>query len=276
MADPARIPWGIFFAFPLALLPAFPLAFLIVLFLALAPATAAAHPMGSFSVNHYTKLTLTPDSIYVRHLLDLAEVPSFPVLQALDRNADGLIEAHEKDAYLDSFFAANDTLYTCDLNRFPVPLERTFANVLVREGEGGLQQVVIGVDRAGRIPQKSRGALILGHYRDASFPSRVGWKEIAIETRGVTLVRSTVDPGDPTDGLTKYPEDFGRVPPQESEVRFSFGSGDLPAGEGADRFPVPEAASSRPAGRIAWIAIALAVAAAAFLAGRGGRPGKSS
>ncbi|NNE09884.1 MAG: hypothetical protein HKN20_15095, partial [Gemmatimonadetes bacterium] len=81
MADPARTPAGIFFAFPLTLLLAPPF----TLLFALMATTAAAHPMGSFSVNHYSKLTLTPDSIYVRHLLDLAEVPSFPVLQALDR-----------------------------------------------------------------------------------------------------------------------------------------------------------------------------------------------
>lgn len=259
MADPARI-LG---------------AFSIVLSLALGPVPASGHPMGSFSVNHYTKLTLTPDSIYVRHLLDLAEVPSFPLLQALDRNEDGLVEAHEKNAFLDSFLTTVDTFYTCDLNRISVPLERTFANVLVREGEGGMQQVVIGVDRAGMIPENSRGTLILGHYADATFPGRSGWKEIAIETRGVTLVRSTVDPADPTDGLATYPEDFGRIPPQESEVRFSFGAGELPAGEEVTRFPLTSTATKRPVARMIWIGLALAAAFAAFLAGRRGSPGGS-
>jgi len=42
---------------------------------------AAAHPMGNFSVNHYSKITLEGDRIRVRYIIDLAEIPTFQELQ---------------------------------------------------------------------------------------------------------------------------------------------------------------------------------------------------
>src|SRR5277367_5800521 len=46
------------------------------------PRIAAAHPMGNFSVNHYSKITLLDDRVAIRYLIDLAEIPTFQELQA--------------------------------------------------------------------------------------------------------------------------------------------------------------------------------------------------
>ena len=48
----------------------------IALGLALA-ATASAHPLGNFTVNHYAGIELAGDRVYVRYVLDLAEIPTF-------------------------------------------------------------------------------------------------------------------------------------------------------------------------------------------------------
>src|SRR5580700_8144259 len=42
---------------------------------------ASAHPMGNFSVNHYSKINLQGDRIIVRYFIDLAEIPTFQELQ---------------------------------------------------------------------------------------------------------------------------------------------------------------------------------------------------
>src|SRR5579862_8065075 len=42
---------------------------------------AWAHPMGNFSVNHYSKITLEPDGIHIRYYIDLAEIPTYQELQ---------------------------------------------------------------------------------------------------------------------------------------------------------------------------------------------------
>src|ERR1700731_3371898 len=42
---------------------------------------ASAHPMGNFSVNHYSKITLQGDRIRVDYFIDLAEIPTYQELQ---------------------------------------------------------------------------------------------------------------------------------------------------------------------------------------------------
>src|SRR5271168_5025639 len=42
---------------------------------------AAAHPMGNFSVNHYSGIDLRNDKIIVRYFIDLAEIPTYQELQ---------------------------------------------------------------------------------------------------------------------------------------------------------------------------------------------------
>ena len=48
----------------------------IALVLAIA-GTASAHPLGNFTVNHYAGIELAGDRVYVRYVLDLAEIPTF-------------------------------------------------------------------------------------------------------------------------------------------------------------------------------------------------------
>src|ERR1700722_6731599 len=42
---------------------------------------AAAHPMGNFSVNHFSKINVQGDRIIVRYTIDLAEIPTYQELQ---------------------------------------------------------------------------------------------------------------------------------------------------------------------------------------------------
>src|SRR5277367_897978 len=42
---------------------------------------ASAHPMGNFSVNHYSRIDLQGDRIIVRYFIDLAEIPTYQELQ---------------------------------------------------------------------------------------------------------------------------------------------------------------------------------------------------
>ena len=46
------------------------------LFFVLAPA-ASAHPLGNFTVNRFARLEAAGDRVYVRYVLDLAEIPTF-------------------------------------------------------------------------------------------------------------------------------------------------------------------------------------------------------
>ncbi|MEW5988635.1 MAG: EF-hand domain-containing protein, partial [Chloroflexota bacterium] len=59
------------------------------------PRPAAAHPLGNFSVNRYSRLELTPDQINLLYILDMAEIPTFQEKQQIDADGDGVINAGE-------------------------------------------------------------------------------------------------------------------------------------------------------------------------------------
>ena len=44
---------------------------------AVLPRPAGAHPLGNFTINHYTALTVGAKAVAVRYILDMAEIPTF-------------------------------------------------------------------------------------------------------------------------------------------------------------------------------------------------------
>ena len=52
--------------------------------LILSSATGFAHPMGNFSVNHYSKVTIKRGNVEVRYLIDMAEIPTFQEIRQFD------------------------------------------------------------------------------------------------------------------------------------------------------------------------------------------------
>ena len=48
-----------------------------VVALAVLPSAASAHPLGNFSVNHLSQVSVSSDRVDVRYILDEAEIPTF-------------------------------------------------------------------------------------------------------------------------------------------------------------------------------------------------------
>ena len=74
-------------------------AILLFVFL-VAPKPLFAHPMGNFSINHYTRLEVNGDHIAGRYVLDIAEIPTVSEMDRLDANHDGKVSDEERAAYL--------------------------------------------------------------------------------------------------------------------------------------------------------------------------------
>src|SRR5580700_5057610 len=49
---------------------------------------AMAHPMGNFSINHYSRLHFQPSGLQLTYVLDLAEIPTFQISDAWKAGAD--------------------------------------------------------------------------------------------------------------------------------------------------------------------------------------------
>jgi ABC-type nickel/cobalt efflux system permease component RcnA len=129
------------------------------LFFVFAP-PASAHPLGNFTVNRFARVEAAGDRVYVRYVLDLAEIPTFqdrgtPTGAYVQRIRRGLrLSVDGTDASL-------------------VPVARALAHP---PGAGGLRTTRLEVVFRG--PRIDAGAPV--DLRDSTYADRIGWKEIVV------------------------------------------------------------------------------------------------
>jgi len=165
------------------------LAFLAAVVLAIVlPAAASAHPLGNFTVNRFSRIEVAGPRMYVRYVLDLAEIPTF--------------QAGRIDAHVYARRIARGAHLTVNGRRVRlIPIETVLAHP---SGAGGL--------RTTRLETILRGPTLGGasavEYRDTNYGDRIGWKEIV-----VGLGPST------SHELRAYPQDLLSSPLTVTSVR---------------------------------------------------------
>jgi nickel/cobalt exporter len=166
------------------------------------PALAAAHPLGNFTINRFSRVEVSGPRVYVRYVLDLAEIPTFQA---------GHIDAQAYAARI----ARNARLELDGQQAALVPLQTALAHPL---GAGGLHTT--------RLEVILRGPLLHGSirvtYRDGNYSDRIGWKEIVV---GTTTPSTSHE-------LRAYPKNLLESPLDVTSV-----SAEISSGSGADVAP---------------------------------------
>jgi nickel/cobalt transporter (NicO) family protein len=162
------------------------------------PVAASAHPLGNFTVNRFSRIEVAGPRIYVRYVLDLAEIPTFQA---------GKIDAHTYARRI-----ARGAHLTVNGRRVRlIAIETALAHPA---GAGGL--------RTTRLETILRGPKLAGvsdaEYRDTNYTDRIGWKEIV-----VGFERST------SHELRAYPQDLLASPLGVTSVRTRLVPGTVPA-----------------------------------------------
>src|SRR5689334_3235146 len=67
--------------------------------LALAVPATSAHPLGNFTINHYSGLRVSTSAILVDHVMDYAEIPTFTERRTMDTDGDGQVSDSEATTY---------------------------------------------------------------------------------------------------------------------------------------------------------------------------------
>ncbi|MBV8073263.1 MAG: hypothetical protein JO270_25425 [Acidobacteriaceae bacterium] len=176
-----------------------------------------AHPMGNFSVNHYTRLEVTARGVQLRYVLDLAEIPTFELLRnwQMDRSAPqaqldihGTEQAREWLKHLRIFVDGR-----------PVQAQLESVRTTIADGAGNLP--ILRVDMSADVAGVPGGGKL--ELEDQNFPDRAGWKEIVIDsTTGVSLVRASQPGKDLSKALTSYPPDPTVAPPQDLRAELQW------------------------------------------------------
>jgi nickel/cobalt transporter (NicO) family protein len=201
--------------------------------LGLWPASAAAHPLGNFSVNHLSQVRISEDRVEVHYILDQAEIPTFQDVQRFDADGDGEIAGAERGPFLEQKLAEIAPQLELSANGRPLPLGAPRETSLTfPPGQGGLPVTRIEADFLAPLPA---GATRV-ELRDGTYEGRVGWKAIQVLPGEGTRVSSSVPATDPTRGLRAYPEDLLESPLDVRSAGFSVGEGsaEVAAPDGLD------------------------------------------
>ena len=186
----------------------------VVLVLATA-APASAHPLGNFSVNHLSTVSISSDRVQVRYVLDQAEIPTV--------QERGLTRAEVLRRKLDE--VSRGLMLTVDGRRTALrpagPPKLSFPR-----GAGGLPTTRVELPLSAAVRDPTRVSL-----HDDTFPGRIGWKAIVAAPGRDTAVKTHAPSGDPTHGLRTYPKDLLQSPLDQRDASFSVtgGNGTLTA-----------------------------------------------
>jgi nickel/cobalt exporter len=158
---------------------------------ALVPSVAAAHPLGNFTVNRFARVEVAGHRLYVRYVLDLAEIPTY------EARRDGV----DPNAYAARI--ARDLHVSLDGRR--VALQPVAHALAFPRGVAGLHTMRLEAILRG--PRVDRPALLAVH--DVDDADRIGWKEIVV---GATT-RSA------SDELHAYPKSLLQSPLDVTSAR---------------------------------------------------------
>ena len=178
-----------------------------------------AHPMGNFSVNHYSKISLGRDGIRVTYIIDLAEIPTYQELQ------QGNVTADVADPAVTRFVGMRGAEFgrglSLVLDGQRLPLRLVSSQVIFPPGAGGLPTMKMGFVYQAAYPAGSASGTL--QYADNNFPGHAGWKEIvAVADPADSLTNSSVPRTDRSAELTNYPTDLLNSPPQDLSAAIQF------------------------------------------------------
>ncbi|HZH30675.1 MAG TPA: sulfite exporter TauE/SafE family protein [Pyrinomonadaceae bacterium] len=201
--------------------------------IALAGSAALGHPLGNFTINHFSRIEIDGERIRVRYVVDMAEISTLQELQQADTDGDGSPSSAELNAYLERVAPqyAEQLRLTVDGTR--IPLSTVAQRIAAVPRDGGLLTLRIECDFAGEVTAGAGGSRRL-RFEDANHPDRIGWHEIAVvPSAGTSVFNSNAYSDSFTDELKAYPEDLMIAPLDERNAELSFINGAVPAGVAA-------------------------------------------
>jgi ABC-type nickel/cobalt efflux system permease component RcnA len=216
--------------------------------LLLLPATALAHPLGNFTINHFAGIRVGTDRVALDVVIDQAEIPTFTERQRIDTDGDGQVSDAETEAERQVACMNLAPSLTLAVGGSPLALSVDAAGLSFPQGAGGLSTMRLVCEYGAALPAPLTGATTV-HFADRSNAGRIGWREIVATGDGVAI--SGAAPSTSVSGrLASYPQDLLSVPLATSEVSLTAtpGGPSLPVPCIADAFALPAAPTAQTPG----------------------------
>ncbi len=190
-----------------------------------------AHPLGNFTINHYTRIETSPDRVRLRYVVDMAEIPALQALQGADAAHQGTPTPQELNAYLARAAEKYRDGVELSINGARLPLRTVASAISTPPGAAGLRTLRVECDWIAELPRLSGAAPRRVTFNNANDPDRLGWREVVVTAAPGTVVFDSSAFGSAvTDELKGYAGDSVAAPLDERTAEFSFATGALPAG----------------------------------------------
>jgi nickel/cobalt transporter (NicO) family protein len=193
-------------------------------FASLIPREARAHPLGNFTINHYSSLEFAEETTRITYVLDFAEIPTLQQKARLDADGDGKLSDREANAYLDARMPSLVEGLRLRAGDEVLPLQVLHRSAEYRSGQGGLPTLRVETHLLADLPKDWRGE---AHYADQAYANRLGWREIVVRGGPEVAIRnSTVRANSVSNELRSYPRDMLSSPPDVRGASFTLAPGD--------------------------------------------------
>ena len=178
-------------------------------------ARADAHPLGNFTINHLSEISLSGDRAHVRYVLDMAEIPTYAVMR--ERDPAGHLNPTQLSAWAREQGLSTKSQLALSIDGSVLPLTLANSSAKTRPGAGGLPTLYLVADYTAPLPKNANvlsGALA---FRDSTFSGRLGWRDV--------IVRPQTEP---THELTLYPSALLGSPRETTAVAATLVAGRTP------------------------------------------------
>ncbi|GGX46083.1 nickel/cobalt transporter [Streptomyces chryseus] len=166
---------------------------------------AAAHPLGNFTVNYATGLTLHPERIDAVVVVDRAEIAAAQENRLVDLDHNNSISAPEARTYAHRSCAQlAGQLQVTIVDGSPLTWNRSGATLTHHPGEAGLKTSRLHCALTVKADLRAPSGLKVRTTYDSR---RIGWREMTARGQGVALTDSDVPARSVTDQLRRYPQD---------------------------------------------------------------------
>ena len=167
---------------------------------------ATAHPLGNFTVNHYSRIEVEKSQIKIRAVLDMAEIPTFQESQKIDTNKDGTLSQDELNAFAENFTLEYISNLQLSVDGTPLQIRSTKTNIGLEQGAANLPILKLKWDMVADLPNLDTAAIHKVDFENKNNAERIGWNEIVIErVSGINIFNSNAFGSGITDELKAYP-----------------------------------------------------------------------
>ncbi|MGW7263375.1 HoxN/HupN/NixA family nickel/cobalt transporter [Streptomyces sp. NPDC054842] len=176
----------------------------------LSPAAAApAHPLGNFTVNYHTGLSLRPDRLDATVVVDRAEISTLQERSTVDADHDGAVSSVEARAYAKAGCTTLGRELHATVQGASVIWSAVSSGMTYEPGEAGL--------KTSRLSCAYTTAADLTRPADLGIRTtfdtqRIGWREMTVQGHGVRTTGTDLPAVSLTDELRHYPRDPAASP----------------------------------------------------------------